>query len=130
MDLLGGGLFDLAEKRLLWLDQRQQVLAQNIANADTPDYQARDLTPFRTLLAQSVAPVPLAAPEAGDLPGDPAQAMPIDTWRLPDGRAPDGNAVSMPAELTREAQTEDAQQLVTNLYEAYAGMVRTAIGKS
>jgi flagellar basal-body rod protein FlgB len=130
MDLLGGGLFDLAEKRLLWLDQRQQVLAQNIANADTPDYQARDLTPFRTLLAQSVAPVPLAAPRAGDLPGDPAQAMPIDTWHLPDGRAPDGNAVSMPAELTREAQTEDAQQLVTNLYEAYAGMVRTAIGKN
>ncbi len=30
-------------------DQRQQVLASNIANADTPHYKARDLD-FRTAL--------------------------------------------------------------------------------
>ena len=34
------GLFDLAERRLAWTDQRRGVLAQNIANANTPGYQA------------------------------------------------------------------------------------------
>ncbi|MHA1152522.1 MAG: flagellar basal body protein, partial [Alphaproteobacteria bacterium] len=28
-----------------WLSQRQKVLADNIANADTPNYQPRDLNP-------------------------------------------------------------------------------------
>ena len=41
----------LAERRLAWLENRQRVLAQNIANADTPGYQPRDLRPFAETLA-------------------------------------------------------------------------------
>ena len=44
-------LFRLAEQRLAWLDRRQEVLAQNIANADTPGYAARDLPAFAKVLA-------------------------------------------------------------------------------
>ena len=29
-----------------WLNQRQEVIAQNVANADTPDYRAQDLKAF------------------------------------------------------------------------------------
>ena len=36
-------LFQLISARLSWLSQRQGVLSQNIANADTPDYQPQDL---------------------------------------------------------------------------------------
>ena len=39
------GLFDLAERRLAWADRRQAVLAQNIANANTPGYKPHDLHP-------------------------------------------------------------------------------------
>jgi flagellar basal-body rod protein FlgB len=41
----------LAERRLSWLDGRQRVLAENVANADTPRYRARDVAPFARLLA-------------------------------------------------------------------------------
>ena len=41
-----GSLFDLADRRLAYLQHRQQVLAQNVANANTPGYRARDLEPF------------------------------------------------------------------------------------
>jgi flagellar basal-body rod protein FlgB len=34
------------KQRLEWLGQRQQVLAGNIANADTPGYVPRDLRPL------------------------------------------------------------------------------------
>src|SRR3546814_14076552 len=46
------GLFSLLGKRMDWLGQRQKVLAQNIANADTPDYVPRDLKPqeFRRMV--------------------------------------------------------------------------------
>ena len=40
MDPTQNALFALAEQRLAWTDQRQAVLAQNIANASMPGYQA------------------------------------------------------------------------------------------
>ena len=51
------GLFQAVKKRLNWLGQRQEVLAQNIANADTPNYRASDLKPynFRELLRREDA---------------------------------------------------------------------------
>ena len=41
MDLSQRAPLALAERRLAWLDARQRVLAQNIANADTPGYRRR-----------------------------------------------------------------------------------------
>ena len=40
MDPTDIGLFRLAEQRLAWADQRQQLLARNVANANTPGFQA------------------------------------------------------------------------------------------
>lgn len=39
-------LFDLASRHMNWLSERQAVTAANIANADTPGYQARDTVSF------------------------------------------------------------------------------------
>ena len=36
-------IIEMMKQRMQWLTQRQQVLAQNVANADTPGYTARDL---------------------------------------------------------------------------------------
>ncbi len=46
MELDKIALFGLVKKRLAWLAQRQEVLAKNIANADTPGYKPRDLKAF------------------------------------------------------------------------------------
>ena len=46
MDLDNLPLFSMVKKRLDWLGQRQEVLSQNIANADTPGFRAKDLKPF------------------------------------------------------------------------------------
>ncbi len=39
-------LFDLASRQAEWLTIRQQVVAGNIANANTPKFRAKDVTPF------------------------------------------------------------------------------------
>ena len=51
-------LFDLISARSTWLGQRQAVLGQNVAHADTPGYLPRDLEPlgFDGLLARRRAP--------------------------------------------------------------------------
>ena len=43
-------LFDLASRQAEWLQARQEVAAGNIANANTPKYRAKDVTPFQAVL--------------------------------------------------------------------------------
>jgi flagellar basal-body rod protein FlgB len=119
-------LFALAEQRLAYIDQRQRVVAQNIANADTPDYRPRDLLSFDKLLrAQPVAP---AVTSAMHMTGLVQQAS--LTREVPSERALDGNAVNVEGQLTKVAEDETNASLVGNLWKTYMGMYMTALGKS
>lgn len=118
-------LFRLADQRLAWLDRRQALLAQNVANVDTPAYCARDLQPFGAALQGALNPT---RTDAAHLAGDPA--LLAAAGRAVGGeRAPDGNAVSLDAQLAQVADTETAQQLTSQLYSKYLGLFRTAIGR-
>ena len=43
MSIGDSAIFGMMSEKMSWLSQRQRVLSQNIANADTPDYKARDI---------------------------------------------------------------------------------------
>ncbi|WP_237216424.1 flagellar basal body rod protein FlgB [Falsiroseomonas oryziterrae] len=117
----------LAERRLGWLDRRQAVLAQNVANADTPGFRPRDLTPFGRELAGQMRLV-LARTQPGH--GSGSQAIP---QARPDRQAgdvaPDGNAVSLDREAVRIAETDTAHQLAMAVHRSFAGMFRMALGR-
>lgn len=126
MDPTDIGLFRLAEQRLRWIDQRQSVLAQNVANANTPDYKARDLPSFATSLAQQG--ISLAATEPGHMTIPDAS---LRGRELPsDGKAPNGNTVSMEEQLGKVAETSSTQELVTNLYHKYQSLFQLVLGRS
>lgn len=126
MDLTSMDLFSLAEQRLDWVSRRQQLLAQNVANTNTPGYEAHDLKPFESLLQGKV--VSLAATSPLHLAGlsDPAED---NRAEIVTERAPDGNAVSLDTELTKLADTDGMHELATNLYTKYLSMFRLALGK-
>jgi flagellar basal-body rod protein FlgB len=46
-------LFELASHRTQWLSSRQELIAGNVANANTPQYRAQDLKPFSAVLDQT-----------------------------------------------------------------------------
>ena len=119
------GIFDLAERKLAWTDRRQELLSQDVANADTPGFQERDLVPFQSTLARlTMAPVQTSPLHlAGLLTTDE------DSQAKPGERAVDGNAISVEDELTKIADTDSDHQLVTGLYHKYMGMFMTALGK-
>ncbi len=120
-----GDFFSLAERKLDWLQQRDTVIAGNIANSNTPGYTAKDLSPFQTTL--SGATVGLARTNEGvDLgpSGGSAEAS-AETERE---HSPDKNGVSLDHELTNLAQTQDQQGEVTTLYKRYTSLVQTALG--
>lgn len=127
MDPTRISLFDLAESRLAWADRRQAVLAQNVANADTPGWRPRDVAPFATVLADA-ADIGLARTDAGHLAGTVDPDLLAGPAARPTGTEPDGNAVSLDQQLTKVADTETTQSLVTAIYTTYLGLFRTALG--
>jgi flagellar basal-body rod protein FlgB len=121
-------LFNLAEQRLAWADRRQAVLAQNIANANTPGYKPHDLRAFDDMLggANAVGPVRtqpnhLSGPAVGGAPGEV-----VDRAHT---QSPDGNGVTLDEQLLKVADTATTHQLVTTIYKTYLGMFGMALGR-
>jgi flagellar basal-body rod protein FlgB len=121
------GPLALAEQRLLWLDRRQAVLAQNVANADTPGYQPRDVAPFAASLANAEA-IARTDPRHLAPPGGGPDGRAVRDRTVAE-RAPSGNAVSLDQQALRIAETDQAHALATALHHRWTAMLRTALGR-
>ena len=122
------GLLGLAERRLAWLDQRQSVLAQNVANADTPGYRPHDLTGFARSLA-AVGRPDLVRTSPAHLPAVRGGAAGAPEDRQVAEAVPDGNAVSLDREAMRIAETDTAHALAMAVHRSFMGMFRLALGR-
>lgn len=132
MDLGSLSVFRALQGRMRWLNERQEVLAQNVANADTPHYQSRDLKPlnFRDLLRGRESELRLEVSHPAHI------APPRDVGaRRPSAQptkfesSPTGNGVLLEEEMLKVAQTAHDYQLMTNLYAKSLGMIKTALGR-
>jgi flagellar basal-body rod protein FlgB len=130
MDIGRIPLFEALAKRMAWLSARQTVLAENVANANTPGYAARDLTEpdFGSLVKQSSGVLQLAATQ----PGHFAPAVPNDGGAqivtVADDRSLDGNGVSLEAQMMKVSSNAAEYALVTTLYKDNVSMIKTALG--
>lgn len=127
MDVTSIGPMALAERRLGWLEQRQRVLAQNIANADTPGYRPQDLAPFAQALGTAAPDLTRTAPAHLDPRGAGGARARGD--RAAAEVAPDGNAVSLDREALKIAETDQAHALALALHRRWAAMYRAALGR-
>lgn len=98
-------VFGIHERALLLRGERTAVLAANLANADTPNYKARDLDFAAVLAGQSTGALPLATPRAGHLAAlDAGSGDGELKYRIPYQPSLDGNTVEMPVEQAQFAQ--------------------------
>ena len=129
MDSTRIGLLELAERRLAWTDQRQTVLAQNIANGNTPQFQPHDLRPFAETL-NNTGSVTLARTQPNHLQSAGGDQSPQEVVDRQNAKSPDGNAVSIDDQLVKLAETETNHEMVTTIYKKYLGMFQTALDRS
>lgn len=128
------GLFKALGAKMNYLDQRQRVVAQNIANSDTPGYQPKDLLPvdFGAVLKKvssgnNVRPEttnPLHMPSPDHI-ADPKNREQKKVYE----EAPVGNAVILEEQMVRSTQVQADYNLMTNLYMKNVNMIRTALGR-
>ncbi|WP_226663060.1 flagellar basal body rod protein FlgB [Microbulbifer aggregans] len=114
-------------------NQRQEVLANNIANADTPNFKARDFE-FSRALAQATAGN--AAEKGLTLSTTSSQhiaarsginARPDLLYRVPDQPSLDGNTVNMDVERTRFADNAVRYQTALTLLNSRIRGLKSAM---
>lgn len=131
MDASGIPLFAMLRERMGWLNQRQSVLSQNVANADTPGYVARDLKPldFDRMLRAGQGAGQLAVTDPRHIAVTDA-SRPFGQQQVPSQEyILGGTGVSLEAEMMKVADTQAQFQAAANLYSKAMTLMRTAIGR-
>jgi len=135
MDFASIPLFNLMKTKLNFLSERQEMLAKNIANADTPNYKAKDVTApdFSKILAgtqkQSAQNLPMAATHAGHMMAQTqGGGMKIFERKNTDELNPNGNNVAIEEEMSKVAANQGEYAMALNLYSKTIAMFKTAIG--
>ena len=124
-------IFSMLRTRMNWHQERQRLLAENVANADTPNYRPRDLAPldFGKQVQQASGQLQLALTSPAHL-ATPSAAGVFATERPAkyDVR-PAGNAVNLEDEMMKVAANAMDYQAATALYTRGLGLIKTALGK-
>jgi flagellar basal-body rod protein FlgB len=104
-DFMFQNVFGIHEQALLLHGQRLGVLASNIANADTPNYKARDIDFSAVLSGTEESSMPLAVTQAGHLSlSEGGQPQADLKYRNPYQASLDGNTVEMAVEQAAFAE--------------------------
>ncbi len=132
MDLSRLSLFSFITQRMNWLGERQKLLTENIANADTPGFVSRDLKKFDVAATGRVAGgrMELAVSDPAHGAGTRGAAGFATQKNKPLETTISGNTVSLDQELMKAADTAMDYQLVTNLYRKQLGMLRSVLSRS
>ena len=131
MNLPDVPLLSMLKERMTWLHQRQDLLSQNVANADTPGYVARDLKPlnFEEALRKTSSGNAMMTTNARHMSIAPTGDGKFDDVAAPDvAYSANGNAVSLEMEMIKVSDTQAQFQAAANLYAKAMTLMKTAIG--
>jgi flagellar basal-body rod protein FlgB len=124
-------ILSMLRERMEWHQERQRVLAENVANADTSNYQAKDLAPPDFEREVSRASISLATTEPGHITGGGGggSRFATDTPSRYEVR-PRGNSVTHEDEMMKVASNQMDFEAVTDLYTRSLALIKLAIGKA
>jgi flagellar basal-body rod protein FlgB len=122
-------LFSMLRTRMQWHQERQRLLSENVANADTPNFRSRDLAPlqFNRSMPKLTA-LGLDRTEAGHIASSEGSSSPTSRSGGYEVR-PTGNPVNLEDEMIKVAANQMDYQAATTLYTKSLGLIKTAIGK-
>jgi flagellar basal-body rod protein FlgB len=126
MDFSNIKLFQMAGSKLEYLAERHRLIAQNVVNANTPEYKSKDLKPFESLLGgmktvvpERTAPMHLAGLKQASMAREVSRP---DAWEV----TPDGNTVSLEQEMQKGSETRDSFSLTASLFQRNVQLLRAA----
>jgi flagellar basal-body rod protein FlgB len=132
MEITDLPLFSMLKQRMTWLNQRQDLLSQNVANADTPKYVARDLKPLdfdQMMGGPGHSGTAMTTTNARHIALSQSRSGKFEDHETPDQAFnPNGNAVALEVEMIKVSDTQAQFHAAANLYAKAMTMMKTAIG--
>ena len=121
-------ILSMLRQRMEWHQERQRVLAENVANADTPDYRPLDLAPPNFQDTLTAQPVTLARDNPNHIAADGGNDG-FMTQNEPHYEVrPGGNSVNHEDEMMRVASNQMDFDAVANLYSRSLALIKLAAG--
>lgn len=130
MNLSNLSILGLASDRMQWLSVRQKVTSENVANASTPNYKARDVSSFETLLNSELSRGNgLVTTHSKHIPGAASGTSGV---RTVDDRAAinatlDGNTVNLEEQSIRAAEISDQYRMAAQVYRKSYDLLTMAV---
>lgn len=135
-------LFAMLKSRMGYLSERQKVIAQNVANGDTPDYQPRDLKAYTFQASMNAQAT--GQPYRGGPVSQPAQGVqmvatsaahmaplkPASVWRSPEGpdseTTLDGNSVTLEDQMLKMTDARMNYDAAVGFYQKSMALLKTS----
>jgi flagellar basal-body rod protein FlgB len=137
-------LFAMLKSRMGYLSDRQKVIAQNVANADTPEYQPRDLKnfTFKATLDQQSAGQPYRGGSVSPTATNGVQMMatsashmspsrPASPWRAPETADSettlDGNSVTLEDQMLKMTDARMNYDAAVSFYQKSMSLLSASL---
>lgn len=118
-------LFSLATRQANWLAAREATIASNVANANTPGYEARDLKTFSAQLDRLSLPMATTSAAHVTPVSDSAEKVktkPGESWDV----VYSGNSVNLEQEMMKAGDIGRAHSLNVNISRSFHQMLMNA----
>ncbi len=100
--------------------RRHAVISENIANADTPGFKAKDVKPFAEIYKQSIR----SEKSLADI------STTSQLLTAPASADPNGNTVSLEEQMLTSVQAVGTHDIATLMYRKTLDLMKLAIGKN
>ena len=124
-------LMQAAIQKMHWHEERQKVLSQNIANADTAGYKPKDIAPmdFKAILESTTSKLPMTglavtSPAHLGANGTSAGKISAKNEKNPYEASPTGNAVVLEEQLLKMNENYTDHRLTTTIYQKNIDMLK------
>jgi flagellar basal-body rod protein FlgB len=122
-------ILSMLRTKMQWHQERQQLLSENVANANTPKFQPHDLAPPDPARLQPSAALAMMRTSDAHLSGSATDSrFQLDRHRDFEV-TPVGNSVDLEEEMLKVAANQMDYQAATQLYTRGLDLIKVAIGK-
>jgi len=134
MGLMNLPVFAAITDKMRWHQTRQGLLAENVANAETPGYRGRDLAQYNfaerasasssaTLSTTVTQPLHIAVTSSGEAAFGAQRMANFEV-------TPEGNGITLEDEMMKVTTNMIDYQAATSVYQKSLKIIKTALGRS
>lgn len=121
-------VFGMASAMSANAEARLGVIAENVANADTPGYRAKSVAPFQDSY-QAEGGLALKVTRAGHMGATAGSQVTAVSDRAAGNMSPNGNNVSLEGQMMSAAETRQQHDLALSIYKSSLDILRASLGR-